>query len=291
MGRNVVQFFDAELNEREQKLYHYEKELGKALDNNELFLQYQPRFDIKGKIVLGAEALVRWRHPELGLIPPDVFIPIAESSNLINEIGRFVLCEACQQAAAWNAEGYQIPISVNLSPRQLSSCDFVQDIRDALNFTGLPGHLLELEITETHVMENINQVLPILDQIRAMGVKFSIDDFGTGYSSLMYLKKLPVDTLKIDRSFIMDIPGDTDGENLVCAIIQMAHTLHMRVVAEGVETKTQQAFLRYNGCDELQGFLLGKPGSVEQLKALASSQRLSAKDYAGEKKICVIESS
>ena len=134
---------------------------------------------------------------------------------------------------------------------------------------------MELEITETHVMENINQVLPVLKQIREMGVKFSIDDFGTGYSSLIYLKKLPVDTLKIDRSFIMDIPGDADDENLVRAIIRMSHSLHLRVVAEGVETEKQQQFLREQGCDELQGFLLGRPGSVEQLKAHADSPGLA----------------
>ena len=272
-GRDVIQFFDAELNAREQKLYHYEKDLHKALSNNELFIQYQPRFDIEGQKVLGAEALVRWRHREHGLIPPSEFIPLAEGSSLIIEIGRFVLFEACHQAAAWNADGYQIPISVNLSPRQLSSHDLVQDINAALNHSGLSAHLLELEITETHVMENINQVLPVLNQIRAMGVKFSIDDFGTGYSSLMYLKKLPVDTLKIDRSFIMDIPGDADDENLVRAIIRMSHSLHLRVVAEGVETEKQQQFLRDQGCDELQGFLLGRPDSAEQLRVLADSLR------------------
>jgi len=288
-GRDVIQFFDAELNEREQRLYFYEKELHQALGNKDLFVQYQPRFNVEGQKVLGAEALVRWRHPELGLIPPSEFIPIAESSHLINEIGRFVLFEACQQAAAWNAEGYQIPISVNLSPRQLSSSDFVQDISAALNNADLPADLLELEITETHVMENIKQVLPLLNQIKEMGIKLSIDDFGTGYSSLMYLKRLPIDILKIDRSFIIDIPGDADGENLVAAIIQMAHSLRMRVVAEGVETKQQQHFLRDNGCDELQGFLLGEPGSAEQLKVLASFQRSSGKGYEGENKISVID--
>lgn len=288
-GRDLIQFFDAEINARDQRIYQYGKDLRRALNNDELFIQYQPRFDIDGQTVLGAEALLRWRHPEFGLIPPDEFIPIAENSNLIIEIGRFVLCEACKQAAKWNAEGYQISISVNLSPRQLSSCDFVLDLNIALNYAGLSAHLLELEITETHVMGNLKQVLPILNQIKTMGVKLSIDDFGTGHSSLIYLKRLPIDILKIDRSFIMDIPGDTDGENLVCAIIQMAHTLRMGVVAEGIETKEQQNFLRAHGCDELQGFLLGKPGSIEQLKELASYHRSSGNGYEGKKKLRVIE--
>lgn len=276
-GRDIIQFFDAALSAHQQKHHHYEEDLHRALNNNELFLQYQPRFDIEGQKVLGVEALLRWQHPEQGLIPPSEFIPIAEASSLIIEIGRFVLFEACSQAAAWNADGYQISLSVNLSPRQLSSRDLVQNISTALNYSGLSAHLLELEITETHVMENINQVLPVLKQIRAMGIKFSIDDFGTGYSSLMYLKKLPVDTLKIDRSFIMDIPGKADDENLVRAIIHMSHSLHLRVVAEGVETAKQQQFLRDQGCDELQGFLLGRPDSVEKLKVLADS--LSSTTY------------
>lgn len=274
-GRDVIQFYDQALSARDQRRHHYEEDLRKALDNNELFIQYQPRFDIEGQEVLGAEALLRWRHPEHGLVHPDEFIPIAEASNLIIEIGRFVLCNACQQAAAWNTDGYQIPVSVNLSPRQLCSQDLLRDIKAALNLASLPARFLELEITETHVIENIDQVLPVLNRIRAMDVKLSLDDFGTGYSSLMYLKKLPVATVKIDRSFIKDIPGDTDDETLVQAIISMSHSLRLRVVAEGVETKQQQDFLRDQGCDELQGFLLGRPDSVEQLKVLADSLALA----------------
>lgn len=275
-GRDNLQFFNAKINAREQRLYQHEKDLHKALSNNELFIHYQPRFDIEGQQVLGAEALVRWRHPKQGLIPPGEFIPVAEGSKLIIEIGRFVLFAACYQAAQWHADGYPIPISVNLSPRQLYAHDLLQDIHAALNYSGLPAHLLELEITETSLMENINQALPILEQIRVLGVKLSIDDFGTGYSSLMYLKKLPVSILKIDRAFIMDLPGDADGENLVRAIICMAHSLHLRVVAEGVETEQQQQFLRDQGCDELQGGLLGRPGSAEQLKALADLGRTNS---------------
>ncbi|MGB5447265.1 MAG: EAL domain-containing protein [Psychromonas sp.] len=273
-GRDVIQFFDIAINNDQQRRHYLEEELHKAQSNNELFVQYQPRFDIQGKQVVSAEALLRWNHPEHGLISPSEFIPVTEGSNLIIEIGRFVLEDACYHAAQWNAQGYQIPVSVNLSPRQLSSPNLITDITAALENSGLSASLLELEITETHVMKNINQILPVLNELRAMGVKFSIDDFGTGYCSLMYLKKLPVDTLKIDRSFVMDVPGDSADENLVRAIINLSHNLNLRVVAEGVETKEQQQFLREHGCDELQGFLLGKPGSVEQLKALAVAQPL-----------------
>ncbi|WP_372881156.1 EAL domain-containing protein [Psychromonas sp.] len=271
-GRDVIQFFDVAINSEQQRRHYLEEELHKTLDNNELFMQYQPRFDIEGKQMLSAEALLRWRHPEHGLISPGEFIPVAEGSSLIIEIGRFVLQQACSDAARWNAEGYPIPVSVNLSPRQLSSPSLIQDITTALENSALSPHLLELEITETHVMENINQILPVLQEIRAMGIKFAVDDFGTGYCSLMYLKKLPIDTLKIDRSFILDVPGDGDDENLVRAIISMSRNLNLRVVAEGVETKEQQQFLREQGCDELQGYLLGRPDSVEQLKKLAAAQ-------------------
>jgi diguanylate cyclase (GGDEF)-like protein/PAS domain S-box-containing protein len=272
-GRDGFQFFDVEINYREQKRYQCAEDLHKALESDELFLQYQPRFDIDGCKIVGVEALIRWRHREHGLISPEEFIPIAEGSNLILEIGRFVLYEACRQAASWNAEGYHIPVSVNLSSRQLGSYDLLQDIKGVLRDTGLPGHMLELEITETLLMESLSQVQPKLKRIRAMGVKFSIDDFGTGYSSLMYLKELPVDTLKIDRSFIKDIPGTAEDENLVQAMISMSHSLHLRVVAEGVENKEQYNFLCEQDCDELQGFLLGRPDSVEKLKELVGSHK------------------
>ena len=271
-GRDIIQFFDQAINARHQQRHQYEEDLRKAVDNNELFVVYQPRFDITGQHMRGAEALVRWCHPVHGAVSPGEFIPIAEASNLIVQLGRFVLFEACKQAAAWNADGYQLGVSVNLSPRQLHERDLVKDISRALGETGLPPHLLELEITETHVMENIDQFLPLLNEIREMGVTLAVDDFGTGYSSLMYLKKLPVDIVKIDRSFIMDVPGDTDDENLVRAIISMSHSLRLRVVAEGVETEEQQQFLCNLGCDQLQGFLFGRPDSVTQLKALAAQQ-------------------
>lgn len=275
-GRDVIQFFDQEINECHQLHHQYEEDLRQAFERNELFVVFQPRFDITGQHMKSAEALVRWRHPEHGLVPPSDFIPIAEGSNQIVKLGRFVLNEACRQAAGWLSEGYAVSVSVNLSTRQLYDQDLLRDIRNALSDSGLPSRLLELEVTETHMMENIDQFLPLLNEIRDMGVRISVDDFGTGYSSLMYLKKLPVETVKIDRSFIMDIPGDVDDENLVRAIISMSHSLRLKVVAEGVETEEQRSFLSSLGCDELQGFLLGRPDDVTALKALADKQSVTS---------------
>ncbi|GGB92698.1 hypothetical protein GCM10011352_18450 [Marinobacterium zhoushanense] len=268
-GRNAVYFFDPDINARHQRRHLLEEGLREAIAGAQLFLQYQPRFDICAKQVLAAEALVRWNHPKQGVISPGEFIPIAEESELIVEIGRFVLNEACCEAAALYRDGYEILISVNLSPRQLRDRDLLRDIHDALSRYDLPPRLLEFEITETYVMENIEQFIPILTQIRELGVRLAVDDFGTGYSSLMYLKKLPVNTVKIDHSFIHDVPGDVDDENLVRAIISMSHNLRLRVVAEGVETAEQLQFLRELHCDEIQGFLLGRPGSTDQLRRLS----------------------
>ncbi len=264
-GRNIVQFFDENLNAQNQQRNLLEEGLRAALGKEELFLNFQPRFDIDGERVVGAEALLRWHPAGQGPVSPAVFIPIAEDSTLIVDIGRFVLKQACLAAAHWNQSGAQIPVSVNLSPRQLRDARLLLDLEQALNESKLDPHLLELEITETHVMENIDEVIHTLDLIRAMDISLSVDDFGTGYSSLIYLKKLPVSTVKIDQSFVRDVPDDDDDVVLVQAIIQMSHSLRLNVVAEGVETQAQQEFLRNAGCDELQGFLLARPGTVEQL--------------------------
>gem|GEM_PF-929453 len=264
-GRNIVQFFDENLNAQNQQRNQLEEGLRAALDNEELFLHYQPRFDISGTNIVGAEALLRWHPQGQDPVSPAVFIPIAEDSSLIVDIGRFVLRQACLAAAHWNQCGAQIPVSVNLSPRQLRDSRLLLDLEQALNESRLDPHLLELEITETHVMENIDEVIHTLDLIRAMDISLSVDDFGTGYSSLVYLKKLPVSTVKIDQSFVRDVPEDDDDAVLIQAIIRMSHSLRLNVVAEGVETPAQQAFLRNAGCDELQGFLLARPGTVDDL--------------------------
>ncbi|MDN3557416.1 EAL domain-containing protein [Halomonas maura] len=265
LGRQKVVLFDPSIDERHQLRLRYEAGLRKAIDNGELYVLFQPRFEITGQRVVGAEALVRWQSEEHGPVPPSTFIPIAENSRLIVDIGRLVLEEACHQAAQWAEAGYPVPVSVNLSPRQLHEGELIRDIQGAIQQAGLPPRLLELEITETHLMDNVDQVLPVLHQIRAMGLGLAIDDFGTGYSSLTYLKRLPIEILKIDRSFIADVPGDVDDEILLGAIISMSHSLNFRVVAEGVETEAQRDFLEGLGCDEVQGFLLGRPESPGRL--------------------------
>lgn len=264
-GRNIVQFFDENLNAQHLQRNQLEEGLRAALGNDELFLNFQPRFDIAGERVVGAEALLRWNPEGKDPVSPAIFIPIAEDSSLIVDIGRFVLKKACLAAAYWNRSGAQIPVSVNLSPRQLRDSRLLLDLEQALNESRLDPHLLELEITETHVMENIDEVIHTLDLIRAMDISLSVDDFGTGYSSLVYLKKLPVSTVKIDQSFVRDVPDDDDDAVLIQAIIRMSHSLRLNVVAEGVETPAQQAFLSNAGCDELQGFLLARPGTVDDL--------------------------
>lgn len=271
-GRNSFQFFDAEMNIRATTRGMIEEGLRQAIVNDELYLQYQPRFDVDGSAMTGAEALVRWCHPQRGIIPPGDFIPIAESSSLILEIGRFVLNTACAQASAWLQAGHQVPVSVNLSTAHLRDPDVITDVAVALERSGLPASMLELEITETHVIEDIEHVIGTLNTLRAMGVHLSVDDFGTGYSSLIYLKKLPVNTVKIDRSFVNDIPGNPDDESLIKAIISMSHSLNLSVVAEGVENREQLAFLKELGCNEIQGFLLARPDSAEQLMRLNQKQ-------------------
>ncbi|MDR5866704.1 EAL domain-containing protein [Halomonas koreensis] len=266
-GRERVLIFDPDIDERHRLRLRYEASLRQALANDELYVLYQPRFDIAGRRVVGAEALLRWESPTHGSVPPGTFIPIAENSGLIVELGRFVLEAACREAAAWGEASRAVPVSVNLSPRQLHEPDLIRDIQAALADAGLAPHRLELEITETHLMDNVDQMLPVLHQIRAMGVGLAIDDFGTGYSSLTYLKRLPIELLKIDRGFLADVPGDADDEALLEAIIHMAHRLGFRVVAEGVETERQRRFLADLGCDELQGFLLGRPQRGARLRA------------------------
>lgn len=275
-GRNDIVFFDKALNAQAEVRAQLEDNLKVAINTGEFFLNYQPRFNITGDRVLSAEALIRWQHPEQGLIPPGQFIPLAESSGLIIELGRWVLQQACLAAQQWNRIATTpVPVSVNLSARQLHDPDLLEDIQQALLDSGLTPALLELEITETMIIQDMDLVIERLDAIRAMGVNLSVDDFGTGYSSLVYLKRLPVSTVKIDKSFIDDVPGESDSENLVKAVISMSHSLNLNVVAEGVETPGQLNFLTTNRCNEIQGFLLAKPESSadlrQRLKTIKSS--------------------
>ncbi|WP_372813806.1 putative bifunctional diguanylate cyclase/phosphodiesterase [Paenibacillus sp.] len=239
----------------------------KALDHGEFELYYQPRMNVRSGTFSGLEALIRWRHAERGWIPPTDFIPLAEETGLINPIGEWVLYTACAQNKAWQDAGYPpFSVSVNLSVRQFREQNLVELIPRVLRESGLKPQYLELEITENLSMHHMEYVLSILHEIKRLGVKISMDDFGTGYSSLSYLKKFPIDHLKIDQSFIRDIQDHKEDHSIVKAIIDMAHSLGMIVVAEGVETEAQSALLREMKCDEIQGYLISKPSSVEDIE-------------------------
>jgi diguanylate cyclase (GGDEF)-like protein/PAS domain S-box-containing protein len=259
-GRNGLAFFsESDAKPAEERIV-MGAGIRRALDTNQLRLLYQPKVSVRTGAMTGVEALVRWEHPERGLLLPDLFIPLAEDSGLIRHIGRWVLHTACAQALAWQAEGTgPIRVAVNLSPRQFSDERLVIEIAHALAQTELPAHLLEIEITESMMMENPERAAETLREIKEMGVHVSIDDFGTGYSSLARLKKFPIESVKIDRSFIRDIAVDPDDAAIVSAVIAMAHSLRLKVVAEGVETPEQVKFLRERGCDEIQGFYYSRP--------------------------------
>jgi len=240
--------------------------LRRALDANQLLLLYQPKVSVRTGALTGVEALVRWQHPERGLVLPDSFIPLAEESGLIRQIARWVLHQACAQACRWNTEGPgPIRVAVNLSARQFFDGGLVIEVAHALAQTGLPPDLLELEITESMMMAQPERAAETLLEIREMGVHISIDDFGTGYSSLARLKKFPIGSVKIDRSFIRDVATDPDDAAIVSAVIAMAHNLRLKVVAEGVESLQQVHFLRERDCDEIQGFLISRAVPPEQI--------------------------
>jgi len=266
-GRNGILFYDQEVNRKAEAQTRLEEDLRQALHNQDIFLVYQPRFHINGKDIIAAEALARWHHPDQGMVPPGQFIELAEQTGLIVELGREILKQACYSAKAWNVNPEKpIPVSVNLSARQIYDPNLIDDIKEALSESQLPASLLELEITETLAIDDLDKVINKLQQICDLGIRLSVDDFGTGYSSLIYLKRLPVSTVKIDRSFVTGVPGDDDDENIIAAIISMSHSLKLSVVAEGVETQAQYEFLKAHNCDEIQGFLLGKPGDSSILK-------------------------
>jgi diguanylate cyclase (GGDEF)-like protein/PAS domain S-box-containing protein len=242
----------------------------RALDTDQLLLHYQPKVSVRTGAITGVEALVRWQHPERGLLLPESFIPLAEDSGLIRHIGRWVLNEACMQAVRWANELPQpVRVAVNLSAREFSDERLVVEIAHALARTELPPELLELEITESMMMENPERAAQTLHEIKEMGVHVSIDDFGTGYSSLARLKKFPIESVKIDRSFIRDIAIDPDDAAIVAAVIAMAHGLRLKVVAEGVETADQLRFLRERNCDEIQGFYFSRPSTAVDIAAFA----------------------
>ncbi len=265
-GRDTHSLFQAEMNADIQEQLQLRQDLRHALERKELTLHYQPKFDAPQGPVGGVEALLRWMHPSLGMVPPDKFIPLMEKLGLIVPIGNWVLDEACRQMAQWHRAGHaDWTVAVNISALQFNHAGLINTVRDALKRHALQPQSLVLEITETTAMRDTQASVRVLEQLHEMGVVISIDDFGTGYSSLLYLKRLPASELKIDRGFIRDLAQDTEDAAIVSAIIALGRTLGLRIVAEGVETRAQQNFLTRIGCNSLQGFLLGRPMPAEQL--------------------------
>ena len=261
------QFFEAAMEHSLSGHVRLENDLRRALERKELEVFYQPKAQVDAVTLVGMEALVRWRHPTRDLVGPNEFIALAEETGIIIPLGEWVLRTACAQVQAWIARGLApLPVAVNISARQLQQPDFVQFVERALKETGLPAHLLELEITESTLMEDAEATLALLRRLRELGVRLSIDDFGTGYSSLAYLKRFPMNTLKIDRTFVRDLPEDADDAAIVTGIIALAHSLRLDVVAEGVETREQRAFLEQVSCDLIQGYLLSTPLPAQQFE-------------------------
>jgi len=264
-GRNGYSFFQSSMNADAQKQLQLLHDLRRARERQEFVLHYQPKVSAEDGALLGAEALVRWNHPVRGLVPPGEFIPLAEKTGLIFQIGHWVLDEACRQMSAWRDAGHiEWTVSVNLSALQFNHPGLIQMVREALQRHALEPRCLTLEITESTAMRDADLSLAILRQLTEMGVSISIDDFGTGYSSLLYLKRLPATELKIDRGFVRDLTHDTEDAAIIAAIVALGHTLNLKVVAEGVETLEQQEFLTRLGCNSLQGFLLGRPVPADE---------------------------
>lgn len=272
-GRDNVQFFTESLNARAAEFLQLEHSLRRALGRHEFCLHYQPQIDMRSGELVGMEALIRWQHPSLGLVAPSKFIPVAEDTGMIVAIGEWVMFEACKEAQRWRELGLaDVPVAINLS-----ACQFRTGVKDsvarALAASGLPADRLELEVTESLVMGAADQVIANLRELKQMGLILSIDDFGTGYSSLSYLKRFPIDRLKIDRSFVCDIDTNPDDAAITTAIIHLGHNLRLQVVAEGVETMQQWAFLREHGCDQAQGYWISKPLGSEALIEFLRNRR------------------
>jgi diguanylate cyclase len=267
-GRNTFQFYTAEMNELANERLSMEQSLRRAIERDELLLHYQPRVNLATGKVAGCEALVRWRHPERGLILPDRFIPLAEETGLIVPIGEWVLRTACAQGRAWRRMGYEPVISVNLSARQLWGGGLVRLVGEIVAKTGMADHL-ELELTESMVMHDAENVIQTMQGLKALGVRLSVDDFGTGYSSLSYLRRLPLNALKIDGSFVRDISSGGEDQGIIAkAVISLGHSLHLKVIAEGVETEAHRDFLIEHHCDEMQGFLISRAVPPEECEKL-----------------------
>ena len=281
-GRSGFQFYDRSMNARALERLVMETSLRRALDRSEFVLHYQPRVELATGLIVGAEALIRWMHPERGLVYPDEFIPLAEDSGLVIPIGEWAIGAACRQSAAWLAAGLRaVPVAVNLAATHLRERSLPDLVARTLREHALPPALLEIEVTESILMADPELSVANARRLKDIGVGLSIDDFGTGYSSLSYLKRLPITSLKIDRSFVRDIATDPDDAAIITAIIAMAHTLKLRVIAEGVETHAQWAFLEAHHCDEFQGFLFSRPVDACAFVRLLEQQRTALEAPVG----------
>lgn len=290
-GRNAYRFFSHKMNADSHERLALQSRLSQAIEREQLLLHYQPQVDLRTRRIIGAEALVRWTDGERGLVPPGKFIPVAEESGLIIPVGEWVLREACRQLQEWRQQGLPaLSMAVNMSALQFKRSDPVETVRQILQETGLPGHCLELELTESILIDDANSILETLRRLKSLGVQLAIDDFGTGYSSLAYLKRFPIDKLKVDQSFVRDIVGDADAAAIVHTIIQLGRNLKMRTLAEGVETESQLAFLRVEGCREAQGYLFSKPvPSAEFLALLRKAHSLPETQGLSETGVILVE--
>jgi EAL domain-containing protein (putative c-di-GMP-specific phosphodiesterase class I) len=266
-GKNTFQFYTAQLAAQSAQQFALEADLRAALQRDELLLHFQPKVQVDSGALVGMEALLRWQHPQRGLLAPGAFIALAEDSGLILPIGQWVLAAACRQIRAWRDAGLVVPrCAINLSARQFVTDALVDEVAQALAAHGLQADALEVEITESVLMSDPQRANHTLQALHALGVHIAIDDFGTGYSSLAYLKRFPAQTVKIDRSFVNGLPQDRDDAAITQAVIAMAHSLGLEVVAEGVETQAQLDFLRRLECDQAQGYFIGRPMPAEQLQ-------------------------
>jgi diguanylate cyclase (GGDEF)-like protein len=276
-GRNNYRFFLAEMQEQSARRLQMETQLRQALERGEFLLHYQPKLELAGGAISGFEALLRWNHPQRGLVPPLEFIAILEDTGLILPVGEWVIGEVCRQLEAWRRQGpAPAPVAINLSARQLQQADLAGAIERIVAGAAIDPALLEFELTESMLMADPEAAVVTLTRIKALGMRLSVDDFGTGYSSLSYLKRFPLDALKIDRTFVRDLPGDSDDAAITRAVIRLAHSLNLKVVAEGVENIEQLRELELYGCDEIQGYYVGRPLPADDCAALLASERAAA---------------
>jgi EAL domain-containing protein (putative c-di-GMP-specific phosphodiesterase class I) len=277
-GGNIYHFYSSDLDERSLQFMALQNDLYRAIERKEFQLLYQPQIDIQNGNLVGAEALIRWCHAERGFIPPDIFIPLAEETGLIAQIGEWVFSEACRSIKKWSESGVTVPrIAINVSGRQFREKEFIPTIRKTIDDSGADPQFITVELTESLLMGSAQKNVQMLHEIKDMGFKLSMDDFGTGYSSLSYLSRFPLDELKIDKSFINGVTTSekNDSTVIVVAIIAMAHSLGLKVVAEGIETPDQLAFLRQHDCDEYQGYLYSKPISFDGFSDLLRKNNVS----------------